>query len=88
VERAARGEKPDGKLNELPRSGYKTKADVVKVLRSSFDGVIAGVKSMPEAEVIKHLDLWTAFLIHSGEHYGQSVIYYRLNGLVPPESRK
>ena len=24
---------------------------------------------------------------HSGEHYGQLVVYYRINGLVPPESR-
>jgi two-component system copper resistance phosphate regulon response regulator CusR len=24
---------------------------------------------------------------HSGEHYGQLVVYYRVNGLVPPESR-
>jgi hypothetical protein len=24
---------------------------------------------------------------HSGEHYGQLVVYYRINGMVPPESR-
>jgi hypothetical protein len=24
---------------------------------------------------------------HSGEHYGQLVVYYRVAGLVPPESR-
>jgi hypothetical protein len=24
---------------------------------------------------------------HSGEHYGQLVVYYRNNGMVPPESR-
>jgi len=24
---------------------------------------------------------------HSGEQYGQLVVYYRVNGLVPPESR-
>jgi uncharacterized damage-inducible protein DinB len=24
---------------------------------------------------------------HSAEHYGQLVVYYRINGLVPPESR-
>ena len=27
------------------------------------------------------------FIEHSGEHYGQLVVYYRLAGLVPPESR-
>jgi len=24
---------------------------------------------------------------HSGEHYGNLVVYYRNNGMVPPESR-
>jgi len=24
---------------------------------------------------------------HSGEHYGQLVVYYRANNMVPPESR-
>jgi hypothetical protein len=27
------------------------------------------------------------FVEHSGEHYGQLVVYYRVAGLVPPESR-
>ena len=27
------------------------------------------------------------FIEHSGEHYGQLAVYYRLSGLVPPESR-
>ena len=27
------------------------------------------------------------FIEHSGEHYGQLVVYYRLNNIVPPESR-
>ncbi|PYY18547.1 MAG: DinB family protein, partial [Acidobacteria bacterium] len=25
---------------------------------------------------------------HSGEHYGQLVVYYRANSLVPPDSRR
>jgi hypothetical protein len=32
-------------------------------------------------------DLAYGLIEHSGEHYGQLVIYYRLSGLVPPESR-
>jgi hypothetical protein len=27
------------------------------------------------------------FIEHDGEHYGQLVVYYRVAGLVPPESR-
>jgi hypothetical protein len=25
---------------------------------------------------------------HSAEHFGQLVVYYRANGIVPPESRR
>ncbi|HYL61647.1 MAG TPA: DinB family protein [Candidatus Methylomirabilis sp.] len=32
-------------------------------------------------------DLAYGLIEHSGEHYGQLVVYYRINGIVPPESR-
>jgi uncharacterized damage-inducible protein DinB len=32
-------------------------------------------------------DLATGLIEHSGEHYGQLAVYYRVAGLVPPESR-
>jgi hypothetical protein len=32
-------------------------------------------------------ELWMSFISHSSEHYGQLVVYYRLNGIVPPASR-
>jgi uncharacterized damage-inducible protein DinB len=32
-------------------------------------------------------DLAWEMLEHSGEHYGQLVVYYRVAGMVPPESR-
>ena len=32
-------------------------------------------------------DLAYGLIEHSGEHYGNLVVYYRVNGLVPPESR-
>jgi uncharacterized damage-inducible protein DinB len=31
--------------------------------------------------------IWYGILEHTGEHYGQLVVYYRLNGLIPPASR-
>lgn len=31
--------------------------------------------------------IWTFAIEHSGEHYGQLVVYYRANNLVPPDSR-
>src|SRR5580698_9473521 len=33
------------------------------------------------------IDIAYGIIEHSGEHYGQLVVYYRLAGLVPPESR-
>jgi uncharacterized damage-inducible protein DinB len=32
-------------------------------------------------------DMAWGLIEHSGEHYGQLVVYYRVAGLVPPESR-
>jgi hypothetical protein len=31
--------------------------------------------------------LWYFMLEHTGEHFGQLVVYYRINGMIPPESR-
>jgi hypothetical protein len=41
----------------------------------------------PKTLDLKRLDLSTTFIEHTGEHYGHLAVYYRLNGLVPPESR-
>ena len=78
---------------------YKTRADLVAFVKKSFaDGAAAiqakGDKGMAELVVdpfahqkIRFEDLAYGFIEHSGEHYGQLVVYYRLAGLVPPESR-
>ena len=95
---AVRGEKPPAGENP-PRSQYKTKADVVAFVKKSFaDGAAAiearGDKGMSEIvvdpysnEETRITDYAYGFIEHSGEHYGQLVVYYRLNGIVPPESR-
>jgi hypothetical protein len=95
---AVRGDKT--KVDENPsRSVYKTKADVVAYVKKSFaDGAAAikakGDKGMndlvvdPFAHQQARIYDWAyGFIEHSGEHYGQLVVYYRLSGLVPPESR-
>lgn len=87
VTRTARGEKPDGKPNELPKAEYATKPAIVAALKKSIaDGAAqlkAGADPAPAAA-----ELWMSFITHSSEHYGQLVVYYRLNGLVPPASRQ
>jgi hypothetical protein len=87
VAKTARGEKADGSQNELPKAEYATKAKIVEALRRSLAEATAELKKQPAAPEMKIADMYTAFIGHSGEHYGQLVVYYRLNGLVPPASR-
>lgn len=77
-----RGESPDGSANELPAAEYADKPRIVQALRDSFAAVAdAGATSADAAgDVISYIG-------HNSEHYGQMVIYYRLDGLVPPASR-
>jgi uncharacterized damage-inducible protein DinB len=81
------------------RTDYKTKADIVAFVKKSFaDGAAAikakGDKGMSDLLVdpfahqqMRVSDMAFGFIEHSGEHYGQLVVYYRVAGLVPPESR-
>jgi hypothetical protein len=87
VAKSARGEKADGGMNELPKAEYGTKARIVEALRRSLDEATAALKQQPTTPPTKIADLFTAFIGHTGEHYGQLVVYFRLNGLVPPASR-
>ena len=81
------------------RDQYKTKAEVVAFVKKSFaDGAAAiktkGDKGMSDLVVdpdshqqVRISDMAYGFIEHSGEHYGQLAVYYRIAGLVPPESR-
>src|SRR4030081_3700185 len=93
-----RGEKPPAE-EDPKREQYKTKADVAAFVTKAFaDGAAAikakGDKGMTDIIVdpfahqqVRISDAAYGFIEHSGEHYGQLVSYYRLSGLVPPESR-
>jgi len=74
------------------------KADLVayvkKCVQDGADVIKAkGDKGMSESvnaggpTLIRISDLAYALNEHSGEHYGNLVVYYRNNGIVPPESR-
>jgi hypothetical protein len=87
VEQTLRGEKADGDANELPSEAYPTKAKILTALRKSFDGVGKVLSNGRAASAQSEADTLVSFIEHNGEHYGQLVVYYRLNGLVPPASR-
>ena len=91
---------PDfGEGDNPSRDLFKTKADVVKFVQEAVaDGakVIqqqgdAGLDSTTKFfgnRMAHNSSIWTFTIEHSGEHYGQLVVYYRANNLVPPDSRK
>jgi uncharacterized damage-inducible protein DinB len=81
------------------RADFKSKAEVVAFVKKAFaDGAAAikqkGDKGMddlvvdPFANQQVHVsEMAWGLLEHSGEHYGQLVVYYRVAGMVPPDSR-
>lgn len=92
----AKGQKP---VDDESREHYSTKAAVVAYLKKSFTDGAAVIQSKgdrglaqtavdPESgQKMQLSDLAYEAIEHSGEHYGQLVVYYRVAGLVPPESR-
>jgi uncharacterized damage-inducible protein DinB len=103
VLRAVSGSKigPDfAKDAENPsREVYKTKAAVVKLIQQAVSDGATLIKQQGDAGLEKTVKFaygnrlvhnsyhWTLAIEHSGEHYGQLVVYYRANNMVPPESR-
>jgi hypothetical protein len=90
---------PDfGQGDNPSREAFKTKADVVKfvqqavadganVIQQQGDGGLD--KTIPWGKQLVHGSyLWMFAIEHSGEHYGQLVVYYRANNMVPPDSRR
>jgi uncharacterized damage-inducible protein DinB len=81
------------------RADYKTKAAVVEYVKKSFADGAALIKTKGDSgmndlfvdpfanQQTRFSDGAWGFIEHSGEHYGQLVVYYRVAGLVPPESR-
>lgn len=79
-------------------AGIKTRADLVAFVTKCVEDGAAEIKAKGDKGLMEtvddggpHLDrlydLAYGLISHSNEHYGQLVVYYRINGLVPPESR-
>lgn len=77
----------------------KTKDEIVKALKDSYVYVHAAVDSVtvanafealpgPENRKATRVSALTFCMAHSMDHYGQMVEYLRLNGIIPPASRK
>jgi DinB superfamily len=93
-------EKPPVELGgESGPDSIKTKAEIVKFLKDSFtyvhkavgtinDGnLLNPVKSPFGDGMVTRLGLATLIVGHCFDHYGQMVVYLRMNSIVPPASR-
>jgi uncharacterized damage-inducible protein DinB len=91
---------PDfGEGDNPSRDVFKTKADVVKFVQEPVADGAQVIQQQGDAGLDKtskffgnrlahNSAIWTFAIEHSAEHYGQLVVYYRANNLVPPDSRR
>jgi uncharacterized damage-inducible protein DinB len=78
---AERAQNPEVKFGDVAKNfQYTSKADTVAKLKKSVEDVSAVVEGEDNLRLIFALE-------HAGEHYGKLVVYYRVNGLVPPATR-
>jgi hypothetical protein len=94
------GEKPPVDTegpNENGPGSLKTKDDVIKYLKDSFVYVHKAIATITPQNAVEPLTVSrgksTRFALgsmaawHGFDHYGQMVVYLRLNGIIPPASR-
>ena len=93
------GEKPPDTANEgKGPDAMKAKAEIVKFLKESFAFGHKAVATLTPANLVEpipfgknkttRLFLSTFAAAHCLDHYGQMAEYLRMNGIIPPASRK
>jgi uncharacterized damage-inducible protein DinB len=81
------------------QDAYKTKVDVLKLIQQAVADGVNVIQQQGDAgldktskffgnRLVHNSYIWAYAIEHSGEHYGQLVVYYRANNLVPPDSRR
>jgi len=78
--RQAKGEQVDNAALQK-EFAYVSKADTVAKLKQAVEDVKAVVDGADCLRLIGALE-------HAGEEYGKLTVHYRVNGLVPPRSRR
>src|SRR5436309_9130249 len=95
------GEKnPDTGGSEDGPASLKSKDEIVKYLKDSFTYAHKAMTSLTDQNLaemvtsafgsnkVPRVSMATVAVWHSFDHYGQAVVYARMNGIVPPASRK
>jgi uncharacterized damage-inducible protein DinB len=84
---SASGKKGDDTANELPKTEYSTKKQVLDIVKRSTGDASEALKNHKSGLSAELSEMLVTFIEHNCEHYGQLVVYARLNGIVPPASR-
>jgi uncharacterized damage-inducible protein DinB len=96
---AAKGEKPPFAEDHFEKAA-KTRADIIKATADSIAYCDAAYTALTDATAAQMVQqpfgqgqtTRTAVLVgnlgHINEHYGNLVTYFRINGIVPPSSRR
>jgi uncharacterized damage-inducible protein DinB len=87
------GSKPTADVKAIDK--LTGKDEIVHALKDSFAFGHQSIDSMTAQNAFESIDskqatragLATAVLAHANDHYGQMVIYLRMNGIIPPASR-
>ena len=84
---------------EAGPASITSKADILKYLKDSFVYVHKAVATINDTNLVEtvrspfgegsvtRLGLATSISWHGFDHYGQMVVYLRMNGIIPPASR-
>ena len=91
----AKGQTSPYKEQDFIKDEFKTKARLSKVVTESYDFVINGLKGMSDAQLDEQLTMRDGSKVlrierindayeHQTHHRGQTAIYLRLKGLMPP----
>jgi hypothetical protein len=59
-------------------------ADGAQVIQQQGDAGLDNTSKSFGNRLAPNSAIWMSAIEHSGEHYGQLVVYYRANNLVPP----
>jgi uncharacterized damage-inducible protein DinB len=93
-------QKPPVDLNgEAGPASISSKADILKYLKDSFEYVHKAIATINESNLtstvrspfgegkVSRMGLASSVAWHGYDHYGQMVVYLRMNGIIPPASR-
>jgi uncharacterized damage-inducible protein DinB len=91
------GEKPPARCDLGGPNPAKSKAEILAYLKESFQAIDKVIADTNEQNLLhpnpgqywgrNRLSGLTATVWHISDHYGQLVVYLRMNGIVPPASR-